>query len=889
MILHRYGGYSLWLPTITIAACLCSATLTCVTAATVYVSTDGSDTNAGTAAAPFASPQRARDAFRQLKKQGPITEPFEIILRAGEYFLSETLVLTPEDSGTHDCPVIWRAADGERVVLSGGRRIAGRWRTQDRKTWYVDVPGTATHAAKKRHAAEHTVDYASAKVRGSWTTSSYAGPTYLHDGNEDKGAKHVRFPIRVDAPGEYRVSLSNVPLGNRSSRVPVTVASADGEQTVVVNQKSDRVIDIGTFRFVPNTPGAVTISTEGAADGYVIADAVSFSPVEDSQDSDEVRPPDAWNFRQLFVDGRRAIRARYPNVDVANPFLYATGGSMGHVQLASGLVKESWNAEPDAQINIVPQWKFFNQWNDVVSVDVEKGVLHLGERERHATITPGNWFWIEGVRSELDQPGEWYLNRQSGRLFYMPESGGDPNGTTIIAPRLNRIVHLVGDVAQGTHVSHVVFKGLEFRHTTFTLGHIEPRVHTDAAVMFENASLCRIDGCHFESLGGYALWLHLDSHRNVFHRNTVQDTGGGGVLLTGARFAYMDESKIYTPGEAAEKVAPILNKITHNTVKHCGRIRYYGGGVHLDSRPFSMSMAPGNYIAHNHFQDLSRNGVFAFRNQGGNVVEYNEIHDAMQTTIDGACIHFGSMNHLNAPNFILNNWLYDIWGYEQRPNGRPVRHLANGVFLDWDTSNTTVRDNYVYNAGGEPIKVIWNNANVVNTGNHSSISRITPPFVKEVGPTGTASNGIVLEENGLTGQVIHYTTKGLVQTSGVWKPRRESGMWGLFEFSFLEAGPDQPAEITYSLPVPEDGRYEVSLLYLPNKKSNASNATVRVRDADGTHKTSWNMQSGNNHGFAVGIGEYRFRKGDAASVAISNEGANGLVVADSVAFVKVSD
>jgi hypothetical protein len=89
-------------------------------------------------------------------------------------------------------------------------------------------------------------------------------------------------------------------------------------------------------------------------------------------------------------------------------------------------------------------------------------------------------------------------------------------------------------------------------------------------------------------------------------------------------------------------VAPILNEITRNTVEHCGKIRYYGGGVHLDSRPFSMTMAPGNYIAHNHFNDLSRNGVFAFRNQGGNVVEYNRIHNAMQTTIDGAAIHFAT-------------------------------------------------------------------------------------------------------------------------------------------------------------------------------------------------------------------------------------------------------
>ena len=240
-------------------------------------------------------------------------------------------------------------------------------------------------------------------------------------------------------------------------------------------------------------------------------------------------------------------------------------------------------------------------------------------------------------------------------------------------------------------------------------------------------------------------------------------------------------------------------------------------------------------------------------------------------------------------NYILNNWLYDVWGFEQQPNGKPVRHLANGVFLDWDTSNTTVKDNYVYNAGGTPIKVIWDNWNVVNSGNHSSSSPITPPFVKEVGPNGTASKGIELDNNRLTGGVIHYTDKQLVTTEGHWKPRSKSGMWNLFKFSFLEANPIQPAKISYTLPISTDGTYQISLLYLPNMESNASNAKVQVHHVDGVHESSWNMKKGNPHGFAVDIGAYRFERDQTALVVISNEGADGLVIADSVAFVRVSD
>jgi hypothetical protein len=598
---------------------------------------------------------------------------------------------------------------------------------------------------------------------------------------------------------------------------------------------------------------------------------------------------DQWNFRQLFVNGGRATRARFPNVTEANPFLYATGGGFDHVIIKPSLIKAGWGKAADAQINIVPQSRFFNQWNTVTKVDPETGRIDIADSERHRLIDKGSWFWIEGVVEELDEPGEWFLDPETGRLFYMPQPGVDPNTLEIVAPYLNRIVNLKGDVNAGTHVAHVHFDGLRFLHTTFTLGHIEPRVHSDTVIMFENTNDSSVTNCHFENIGGYALWLHLDSQRNVFDRNTVRQSGGGGVLLTGSRFAYMDDSKIYTPGEAAAKVAPILNRITRNTVEHCGKIRYYGGGVHLDSRPFSMTMAPGNYIAHNDFNDLSRNGVFAFRNQGGSVVEYNRIHNAMQTTIDGAAIHFATMNTINAPNFILNNWLYDVWGFEQKPDGKPVRRLGNGVFLDWESSNTTVRDNWIYNTVSGAVKVIWKgNRNVVNTGNIDSKTPITPPFVKDVGPDGKATNGIDLASNKSTGSIIHYTDTTHFAKTGTWKEEKAVGIVNLFEFQFLAGTAAVPSAAVYKLPITEDGTYQILLLYKPGP-DRASNAPVTIAHADGTAVVDWNMKQGSNHGFAVPVATYRFKAGGNHTVTLGTEGADGKVIADSVAFVKVAE
>ena len=710
-----------------------------VNAAEIHVSPQGRDGNPGTKAKPVATLQAAQKIVRQHIAKG-LKKPVDVIIGGGTYYLAVPLALTPADSGTATCPITWRAAKGERVLLSGGVRITGTWKKGANGIWSVTIPNV---------------------------------------GND-------------------------------------------------------------------------------------------------------------WNFRQLFVNGKRAIRARFPNADQANPFLYAIGGGMDHAIINPKLVKASWDKAPDAQINVVAHWKFFNQWNTVTSVDPAKGRINIADSERHGKIYKSNWFWIEGVKEELDQPGEWYLDREGKKLYYMPESGVDPNTLTIVAPRLNVIVYAKGEVEKKTHVEYVTFSGLEFRHTTLTLGQIEARVHTDAAIRLENANHCRIENCHVEHVGGYAFWLHLDSRYNVIDRNTVLNTGGGGVLFTGARLSYMDDSKLFTPGEVAATVFPILNRITRNTVKHCGQFRYYGGGVHLDSRPASMAMEPGNYIGHNYFADLSRNGIFAFRNQGGNVVEYNHVHDAMQTTIDGACIHFATMNHLNAPNYILNNWLYDIWGYNQKPDGKPTRHLANGIFLDWDSSNMVVKDNYVYNAGGESIKVIWNNWNVTQEGNKESKTRIVPPFVDELGPKGTASNGIDLERNRLNGSVIHYSDSKLVTRNGDWKKTTLRGQGGLFTFHQLDVAKGRHAEITYTLPITENGSYQISLIYKPNK-TNASNAKLAIHHAEGVTRMEWNMREGNVRGFAVEVGKFPFTAGKPAKIVISNEDADGVVIADSVAYVKVSD
>jgi hypothetical protein len=89
----------------------------------IHVSPAGLDDGPGTAAAPLRTLVAAQQVARKLVGRESVT----VLLHAGTYYLPETLVFTSADSGTKETPVIYAAAPGEQVVLSGGRRLDLQW------------------------------------------------------------------------------------------------------------------------------------------------------------------------------------------------------------------------------------------------------------------------------------------------------------------------------------------------------------------------------------------------------------------------------------------------------------------------------------------------------------------------------------------------------------------------------------------------------------------------------------------------------------------------------------------------------------------------------------------------------------------------------------------
>jgi hypothetical protein len=140
--------------------------------------------------------------------------------------------------------------------------------------WYFDVD--------PRKLPGLVIDAGQAELRGPWVTSTYASPYvldgYVHDGDEGKGEKSVRFVPDVPRAGRYEIRLAYVPYSNRATNTPVTIATPAGSWTVRVNQRTMPEIDrlfhgLGTYELPAGRKTAILVETAGT-DGYVVVDAV---------------------------------------------------------------------------------------------------------------------------------------------------------------------------------------------------------------------------------------------------------------------------------------------------------------------------------------------------------------------------------------------------------------------------------------------------------------------------------------------------------------------------------------------------------------------------------------------------------------------------------------
>ena len=98
---------------------------------------------------------------------------------------------------------------------------------------------------------------------------------------------------------------------------------------------------------------------------------------------------------------------------------------------------------------------------------------------------------------------------------------------------------------------------------------------------------------------------------------------------------------------------------------------------------------------------------------------------------------------------------------------------------------------------------------------------------------------------------------------------------------------DGSCSATFSVELPKSGRYEVRLAS-PHNNNRATNTRIEIRHANGVEIKQVNQRKQPSiDGLFVPLGVFEFNKGGEASVTLSNQDADGYVIADAVQFLPV--
>lgn len=120
-------------------------------------------------------------------------------------------------------------------------------------------------------------------VTGIWSKSTFIpgfwGADYIHNGNTQQGFKNVKYTPMITLGGYYEIFIRYTSDQGRATNVPVNIVHSGGSKDTVLNQgiRGSQWLSLGMYYLEPGSTSSVTVNT-GGTNGFVIADAVKFSP-----------------------------------------------------------------------------------------------------------------------------------------------------------------------------------------------------------------------------------------------------------------------------------------------------------------------------------------------------------------------------------------------------------------------------------------------------------------------------------------------------------------------------------------------------------------------------------------------------------------------------------
>ena len=452
------------------------------------------------------------------------------------------------------------------------------------------------------------------------------------------------------------------------------------------------------------------------------------------------------DFRQLWVNGKKAVRARdvedfekmnrICSVDEKNEILYVPAVSIRRLIDNKGNLKAKY-----AEMVLHQMWCVANLRIRSVEVQGDSAAIRFHQPEsriqfehpwpRPMVTTDGHnsAFYLTNARELQDVPGEWYHDMDARKVYYYPREGEKMQEAKVIVPAVETLVRVEGTVDRP--VCHIRFEKITFSYTTWMRpsekGHvplqagmyltdgyrIDPKMQRNylnhpldnqgwlgrpaAAVRVVAARQIDFERCRFEHLGSTGLDYEEAVQGGVVRGCLFRDIAGNGLLVGSFSPAAHETHLPYNPADRREVC-------TQQQINNC----YF---TEIGNEDWGCLAIAAGYVGdvnieHNEISEVPYSGISlgwgwtqtvnCMRN---NRVHANLIHHYAKHMYDVAGIYtLGSQ----PKSYVTENCVHSIYkpGYVHDPN-----HWFY-LYTDEGSSFITVRDNwtegekYLQNANG---------------------------------------------------------------------------------------------------------------------------------------------------------------------------------------------
>ena len=353
---------------------------------------------------------------------------------------------------------------------------------------------------------------------------------------------------------------------------------------------------------------------------------------------------------ELFCDDKPMTLARWPNTGFAK-IVGVLGKTERNVRGTKGCVEgifqyegerpKRWQTEKDAWVHGYWFWDWSEQRHQIKSIDPGRHAIEVKPPYHNYGYRKGQWFYAFNCLSEIDRPGEWYLDRDTGVIYFWP-----PGDVT----RSEAIVTVQPTLLTMKDVSNVTWQGFIMEGARGT------------AIEMSGGTRNTIADCTIRNVGQWA--VHVSG--GTWHRVTgctLYQMGGGGISMAGG-----DRTTL----------TPAHHLADNNHIHHFARVkRVYQPGITLSG--------VGNRAAHNLIHDAPHMAIGFSGND--HMIELNELYNVCYESNDAGAIYTGR-NWTMRGTVIRHNYLHDISGFQGRG--------CVGVYLDDMFCGTEIVGNVFY-------------------------------------------------------------------------------------------------------------------------------------------------------------------------------------------------